>query len=272
MNFDFLNMFKPELISASILNAKNLPIDKEHFGLRRVDTYELDFIIWGNGYILTDGEKSPVSRGKLFLRKPGMYVDGYLPYHCYYLRLKLFDDDRYNLFPKEFPTEIVFNNPMVVEDLFSKIYIEYVLKRPVGMFLIKTYLMQIFALVFENLAELSSSSEYRSSSDCRNISEIAGYIKDNVHMNFTLDQLSQMSGYSRFAFCRYFKSITGSTPIEFINNCKIQHARRLLLETNKSMKEICFECGFNNESYFFILFNKLTGSSPSKYRKQNRMW
>jgi hypothetical protein len=58
MNFDFLNMFKPELISASILNAKNLPIDKEHFGLRRVDTYELDFIIWGNGYILTDGAKS----------------------------------------------------------------------------------------------------------------------------------------------------------------------------------------------------------------------
>lgn len=132
--------------------------------------------------------------------------------------------------------------------------------------------MQIFLLIFENISELNSAKECKSNSGCRNMLEIARHIEENVNLNFCLDELSQMSGYSRFTFFRQFKAIMGNTPIEFINNCKMQHARRLLLETNKSIKEICFDYGFYNESYFFILFKKLTGCSPSKYRKDNQIW
>jgi AraC-like DNA-binding protein len=186
--------------------------------------------------------------------------------------LNLFADNSPSVLPKEYPTEIFFKNPMKIEVLFSKIYLQYVLRTPASTFLIKTYLMQIFLLIFENLSEMNSSMEYKSNPGCRNINKIARHIEENIHLNFTLDELSQMSGYSRFTFCRQFKAIIGSTPVEFINNCKVQHARRLLLETDKSIKEISFDCGFDNESYFFILFRKLTGCSPLKYRKENQIW
>lgn len=272
MDYSFFSLLKPELISAFCINSKNLPENIYNYGLRKVMTYELDFITWGEGYILTDGNKSPATKGKLFIRTPGMSVDGFLPYHCYYLRLNLFEDNSKPLLPKDFPTEIVFTDPLKLEDLFSNIYRQHILQSATSKFLIRAYLMEIFRLVLETLNQLNGLNKSSENTRCKSIAEIAGYIEENAQLDFSLEVLSQMSRYSRFAFCREFKLAIGSTPIEYANKCKIQRARILLLETDKSIKEISFDCGFDNESYFYILFKKLAGCSPTKYRKDNRMW
>ena len=54
---------------------------------------------------------------------------------------------------------------------------------------------------------------------------------------------------------------------EYIINLRIQNACRLLLETNKSITDIAFECGFNDSNYFGDSFRKIKGISPRKYRK-----
>ena len=49
---------------------------------------------------------------------------------------------------------------------------------------------------------------------------------------------------------------------------KSYDAKRFLIESNKSIKEIAYECGFENDSYFYTLFKKTEGISPSAYQRK----
>jgi AraC-like DNA-binding protein len=69
------------------------------------------------------------------------------------------------------------------------------------------------------------------------------------------------------SFCRFFKKNTGKTFIEFLNEFRITHACKLLAESDFSITDICYECGYNNFSHFNSYFKKITGKSPSEYRK-----
>ena len=70
------------------------------------------------------------------------------------------------------------------------------------------------------------------------------------------------------SFCRYFKKHTNKTFTQFVNEFRIVHATKLLSETQDSISTICFDCGFNNFSHFNRYFKKITGKSPSQYRKE----
>ena len=68
------------------------------------------------------------------------------------------------------------------------------------------------------------------------------------------------------AFCRYFKKSTSKTFTKLVNEYRIVHATKLLSESQMSIADIAFECGFNNFSHFNKLFKEFTGKSASKYR------
>ena len=73
---------------------------------------------------------------------------------------------------------------------------------------------------------------------------------------------------STSAFCRYFKRQTKKTFSQFVNQVRITHATSLLQDKNKSIADVCYECGFNNLSYFNRQFKNFTNKSPLEYRKQ----
>lgn len=65
-----------------------------------------------------------------------------------------------------------------------------------------------------------------------------------------------MVGMSPVAFSRFFKLRTGKTLSEYIIDIRLGYASRLLVDSNKTISEICFECGFNNLSNFNRIFRK----------------
>ncbi len=69
---------------------------------------------------------------------------------------------------------------------------------------------------------------------------------------------------------RIFKQVTGFTIIEKLNHIRINHAKKLLLETDKTIREIALEVGFNNEFYFSNIFNQYALITPSLFRKYQR--
>jgi AraC-like DNA-binding protein len=71
------------------------------------------------------------------------------------------------------------------------------------------------------------------------------------------------------AFCRYFKRKTKKRFMEFVNETRLAHAIKLLVETDKNILEIAFECGYESSSYFYRLFRKQNKVSPQEYRKQS---
>lgn len=99
--------------------------------------------------------------------------------------------------------------------------------------------------------------------------EIATYIYQNYDKSLTLVGMSEKFNISRSYLSKKFKVVTGFGFKEYVVNVRIKNACRLLLETNKSITDIAFECGFNDSNYFGDAFRHVKGMSPNKYRKYN---
>ena len=74
---------------------------------------------------------------------------------------------------------------------------------------------------------------------------------------------------SSTAFCRYFKKRTGKTFFTFLNEFRIGHACKLLLEKRLSVARICFESGFNNMSHFNEQFKRVVKLTPTDYQAEH---
>lgn len=99
------------------------------------------------------------------------------------------------------------------------------------------------------------------------IRDIATYIYDNYDKRITLDDISERFHISRSYLSKKFKAVTGFGFKEYLINIRVKKACDLLLETNKSITDIAFECGFNDSNYFGDAFRHVKGVSPNKYRK-----
>lgn len=87
------------------------------------------------------------------------------------------------------------------------------------------------------------------------------------HRNITLKEVSAVAHLTPEAFCKYFKTHTRKTYVNFLNEIRINNACRMLLEEDDSINSICYRCGFNNLANFNRVFKKITGISPRDYRK-----
>lgn len=81
--------------------------------------------------------------------------------------------------------------------------------------------------------------------------------------------IAKETGLSLSALCHYFKKVTGRTLSDFINEVRIGHARKLLIDTDKTIVEIAYLSGYETLSNFNRCFHKLSGMSPSVYRRQH---
>ena len=102
--------------------------------------------------------------------------------------------------------------------------------------------------------------------DSAKIDIIFKHVNSNFQGHITLDEIADKVSMTVPAFCRYFKKATGKTFTKLVNEYRVVHATKLLSESQKSITDICYECGFNNFSHFNKLFKEFTGKSASKYR------
>lgn len=101
------------------------------------------------------------------------------------------------------------------------------------------------------------------------ITDITEYIEVNYKDIITLEQITKEFLISKEYLCRLIKKNLGISVITYLNIIKIKHADELLTNTDMSITEISFECGFNSSTYFGRIFKKIIGVTPSKYRKQS---
>lgn len=93
------------------------------------------------------------------------------------------------------------------------------------------------------------------------------YIRENFADDITLDDMSAVAGFSCKYFCKFFKNMTGTTPVNYLMEYRIERAARKLLGTDLSVTQIAYDCGFNDVSYFIKTFKAFKQVSPKEYRK-----
>lgn len=99
---------------------------------------------------------------------------------------------------------------------------------------------------------------------------ITQYISEHFTEELTLDKLSRMFGYDRSYFCRTFKSVTGLSPINYINISRLEKAKNMLSQSDTKISEISLLCGFSDPNYFSRCFKRQFGISPGAYRSSIR--
>ncbi|QIE59675.1 helix-turn-helix transcriptional regulator [Rasiella rasia] len=93
------------------------------------------------------------------------------------------------------------------------------------------------------------------------------YMHKNFQKEIQLADVADKVSMTVPSFCRYFKKSTNKTFTEVLNEYRVVHATKLLTESQLSVTDICFECGFNSFSHFNKKFKLITGKTALQYRK-----
>ena len=129
------------------------------------------------------------------------------------------------------------------------------------------------------LHDLSSSKSMRILSDgtfnndqvmnynSRRIDKAFEFMNANFYKAITLKDLSKLVSMTEVSFSRFIKKRTGNTFIDSLNEIRLGHATRMLIETTHSVSEISYKCGFNNISNFNRLFKKKKHCTPKEFRE-----
>lgn len=95
------------------------------------------------------------------------------------------------------------------------------------------------------------------------------YINRNFHKKIKIEDISSIIGMTNSSFCHFFKKRTQKSFVDYLNEVRIGHAAVQLIETTKTISEVCYNCGFNNVSNFNRIFREKKNLTPSEFRKYN---
>ena len=120
---------------------------------------------------------------------------------------------------------------------------------------------------YEILASVGFT-ESVNSDDFERFNKVYKYLVANFTHPIRLEDVASLVGLTPTAFCRYFKERTKKTFVEYLNDMRIGHAKKLLIEGKMKISTICLESGFNNLSNFIGQFKKSTRMLPSDFQKE----
>jgi AraC-like DNA-binding protein len=99
------------------------------------------------------------------------------------------------------------------------------------------------------------------------IKKVYEFTIQNYDREITINEVAELVNLTKESFCRFFKKIARKTYFQFLIEFRIGMACRMLVESNLSIKEIGYSCGYYNLSNFYHQFNKLMGISPLQYQR-----
>ena len=249
------------------------------------DEFELIVIVKSNGKVYVGSNVSNFNDGDVFFFAPG------LP-HCFYNSIG-YEKEGINAHA----VVIWFKNDFLGTDFLEKketaVLKKFMKKSESGIQIInpsKALMNHIINLIhkkdLEKLTEvisilnelsikktikmLSSGTNFTLTNlyDSKIINDVYRYVAENFQNEISFTKASAIANMQRAAFCRYFKRKTKKKFTDFVNETRIIHAQKLLAETDKTMLEIAFDCGYTNASYFNRQFRIYCNVTPIEFKKQ----
>ena len=117
------------------------------------------------------------------------------------------------------------------------------------------------------LSDISFRANESISYNSRRIDRVMTYLNQNFEKEITLAETARLSGMTEVGFSRFFKVRSGKTFVDTVNEIRLGHASRMLIDTTHSIYEIADRCGFNNLSNFNRIFKRKKGCTPKEFRR-----
>ena len=100
----------------------------------------------------------------------------------------------------------------------------------------------------------------------RRVEKVFEYLNINYSKQITLADVARIANMPEVSFSRFIKKRTGKTFVDSLNEIRLGHASRMLIDTTNTISEIAYNCGFNNISNFNRIFKKKKNTTPKDFR------
>jgi two-component system response regulator YesN len=124
--------------------------------------------------------------------------------------------------------------------------------------------------VTHNLVEIATLIRSMNTGPSIAIRKAISYINDNYANRIALQEVAHYTCLSPNYLSQLFKQETGKSFLEYLTQCRVVAAKKLLVQSNLTISEIAFKLGYDMPSYFSEVFKKSEGLTPSQYRKGRR--
>lgn len=271
------SFFTPRILQCAQYN------NKVSFDMTRcVKDYEFDLYIDGGFETRIDGRAYNIQKGCFVLRKPGQHVVEKGIFNSYALTLDF--SGRENIAPNNYfrrytgePQSLCY--PEVFEHFPDAFYpYHYNDLKNIYMELTDSFYPNIANIEFQNklleeLLLLLLSDVYHHNRDMAKknkkptpVEDACRYINRNYANHITLDEIAAYVYLDKNHLVRLFKKSIKTTPIQYLLEMRLFHARLLLMQTTFSVDTIAQKCGFNTTSYFIKCFKEKFSKTPLQYR------
>ncbi|HBM79483.1 MAG TPA: AraC family transcriptional regulator [Clostridiaceae bacterium] len=227
------------------------------------------YICDGEGWLKIGNDEYYPKPGELYLMPAGVlqsysYIskNTFLKYWCHFTAtvgdINIFDIIKT-------PLHIKIENRDEIENAFKELILSYKSTGITSSLRIKSELLGIIALFFENFS--ADDIHISSSSSVGALSTVMNYIEKNIGKNINVEELARLAGFHPNYFIKFFRKHLGISPMQYINRKRMEMAKGLIKATDMTISEIARRTGYKDPFYFSKLFKKYTGFSPSEYRK-----
>lgn len=248
---------------------------------------EICYVKSGNGIFLVDGIRYSIEPGKVFVFfsnqthwivkidsvEPPCFLDlKFEPRMVWSPGMNFFDDSFLRQLLSEGCQNCFEQSDKAVEIIRSnmeEMFAECQKTAPGSEIIIKANLYKILVtLLRSSESEIRPITPYRNIQNLENMDKVIQYINTNISKKLSLEELADISCFSRTYFSVLFKELNGVSPWDYINIKRVELAKSMLRNSSQTVLYISSECGFSNLSNFNRIFKKVTGTTPTEFRKK----
>ncbi len=239
---------------------------------RILQEYQINYITEGSGTFETGEGQFPVVPGSMLILRPGMWhrykPDPNTGWNEHYIGFK--GDFCARLFHEGF---FQVEKPVIYvgfQESLIRLFFEIIQSVKDE----KTGYQQVSAantiLMLSQIISVTRNQEFAGKSIERIIRKACMYFRENLNVNVNIEKLADDLNVGYSYFRQMFRKYTGISPTQYHLSLRIQRAKDLLVSSDRSIKEIAIDLGFESYFYFSRIFKDKTGESPLEFRKVHK--
>lgn len=260
-----MQILLPEIVAIGIYNTQIAVKNRTVTPNRNVTMFEIELPMESGGISYLDAQQITITPDWIICAKPGQIRHTKLPYKCYYIHM-IVRDRRLTDLLMGIPDFLRTNKHSQYLQLFNRLCKCCDNPSENSEILLQSLILElIYTLLQESKTQQLQS--IRKSNHAEMIQNVIHYISENLDSDLSLQTVAGFAGFSPIHFHNCFKAATGKTLHAYVEEQRIKKAAGLLTETNCTLTQIAYRCGFSSQSYFSSAFKRKMQMTPREYAK-----
>lgn len=247
--------------------------------LHRHSFFEICYVLEGNGEYSDNGVDYPLQEGTLFCSRPGIWhqIRSEQGLILFFVAFEIDESRTSETYSRNFRS-LIHRGKILAEpkdasisaQIWQTIFSMAESKHSVSKDMLQHLVLSLFLSFLHGLSsipDLSVDSLDEDTEEHRLLKRAKLYIKDNLSSSLSIEHVSQELGISSRHLSRLFHSQLGQTFVHYVQERRVQKAKKWLLNSDIAIKDIAKRTGFDSVHYFTRVFTKKLGVAPAKFRK-----